>query len=276
MDSRQYLIYEKSNTTENCRFCKNKTTMRIRLPESLMTTPVCPPCKDTKWKRKKLGELFNRDLVFYIVEKEDLPVIDPKEQLLFNLPTDFNESLSMSQLIFNELEDWWIEPLYSGLRLFAYIQSEEIRFLTTYYNFKINVHTDITDQLSHLQLTLPELNGTVLDGILISDEFNKKFSHYKIRDILKEIEPCKFIVTDCLKYSKLDIRILPLHMREVSIANAFKIIGVRDFWEKAPIQVATSWTMLRNLLNTSTAGLMLKNRKYPYYSLWIKWRKSNA
>ncbi len=258
-----YLLYEKADTVGSCRFCSKNTKGIIRPPGVVgkIKSPVfiCPRCKDVKWKMEELGKLFNRPYIQRIVSSDLFPVIPIDQQIRPQEGMSF-KNMRETSYIFNNIGDWYAEPMIDGSRIMAYIRRDEIRFLTSQLSKKTGVYQDITDKIPHLQLAIPELEGTVLDGKLVGDD-----------------KP-KLVVFDCLKFRGMDIRSLELKARQVTLSTVFNQIGKRDCWEQIDVWKFSSTEELKTLFDDVVAkglkGLMLKNLRSPYHAKgWIKWEK---
>ena len=256
-----YLLYEKHETVGECRFCSSRTSIMVYPPElkEQIQSPiyVCPTCRTTPWKMDELGKLFNRT-VERIIHNKEVPIISIPSQLRFQKGVSIRH-IEKSQIL-HHLEDWIAEPKIDGIRVMAYIQDQQVRFLTSRFSKKIGAYRDITDRLAHLQLAIPELGGTILDGILMSS---------------------KFIVFDCLKYKNTDIRHMELAVRQVTLSNIFKSIS-HSHWEEIPhwelLDVDFTKKLFDSVVRNGYEGLMLKNLRSQYKGVrnkgWIKWKKS--
>jgi len=256
-----YLIHEKVERVRPCRFCSVNTSFTVRPPEikKEIQSPVhvCNVCRLTKWKIEELGKIFNRG-IDRVIQASGIPSISIDSQL-----RPRNE-LSIIELepsrIFDNIEDWSIEALIDGIRLLAYIQDQQVILLSSYYNHKTGLYQDITDEYSDLQINIPELEGTILDGIL-------------------QEEQGTFIVFDCLKYRGTDIRDLGLDIRQQVLSKVFECIGNENYGQILLYKPRTSGEAKALFEKIATEwgikGVMLKNLNSNYYepNSWVKWRK---
>ncbi len=265
-----YLLYEKHGTVGNCRFCQQRTSIMVYPPElkGQIQSPiyVCSRCRTLRWQMDKLGKLFNRT-VERIIHSKEIPVIPIPSQLRFQEGVSIHH-IEKSQILYH-LADWIAEPKIDGIRVMAYIQDEQVRFLTSRHSRNTGCYRDLTDRLSHLQLTIPEVEGTILDGKLVS-----------LDETGTEITQVKFVAFDCLNYKNTDIRHLELEVRQIALSNIFKSIS-HSHWEQIEVWNPSTPDEMKALFNSAVNagwdGLMLKNLRSLYKGArnigWIKWEK---
>jgi hypothetical protein len=141
--------------------------------------------------------MFNRNKVEMIVHVSDLPVVP--------------RSL---QLDMTSLSPRW-KTGKGALRVLIYFYGGQTRFLTAKYNEKLRSHQDITDTVVDLQLSIPELEETVLDGNV--HEVNG--GH-------------KVIITDCLRFRGLLMTDSGDSARHAALNKVFGIIGQSEKWTR--------------------------------------------
>jgi len=257
-----YLLYEKHGTIGNCRFCGQRTSIMVYPPElkEQIQSPVyvCSLCRTTRWKMDELGKLFNRT-VERIIHNKEVPIISISSQLRFQDGISI-QHIEKSQIL-HHFEDWIAEPKMNGVRVMAYIQDQQVRFLTSRFPMKVGAYRDITDQLPHLQLAIPELEGTVLDGVLAPS--------------------AEFIVFDCLKYKSTDIRHMEFAVRQITLLHIFKSIS-HSLWGQIETWNLSTLDEMKEIFNSALdadfEGIMLKNLRSPYKGgrdkAWIMWEKT--
>lgn len=256
-----YLIYEKAKKIGHCRFCGKNTSFTVRPPEIKKEIQshihVCKTCRDTKWKMEELGKIFNR-VVERIIQTSEIADVPAESQLRpRNAVSIIDREPSR---IFNNIEDWSAEVMIDGIRILAYIQARQVILLSSHYTHKTGFYQDITSDHPELQVSIAELEGTVLDGKIQEDQGN-------------------FIAFDCLKYRGTDIRDLDLDVRQQVLSKVFECIGNENYGQILVYKPRTSAEAKvlfeKAVIDWGIEGLMLKNLKSRYYApnSWIKWRR---
>ena len=201
-----FLVYHEHETEGDCRFCHEKTRDAVHPPEIQdkfvrSAILVCSACRQVDWKLESLRKLFNRKIVETIVHVSELPVI-PKEL----------------QLNMTSLSPRWITGK-GALRVLIYFHEGQTRFLTSRYIERLRSYQDITDNVQDLQLSIPELDETVLEG-----------------NIHEHGNGHRIVLTDCLKFRGLLLVDSGEFVREKALDRCVTIIGPRENWTKVMSQ----------------------------------------
>lgn len=190
-----YLVFNEHETKGSCRFCHDKTRDAVFPPEIVddIHSPifVCSACRETDWKVEQLRKLFNRTIVENIIHVSEVPVIPQRIQLDMT-------SISPRKIAGN------------ALRVFIYFHYGQTRFLTSRYDIR-RLHLDITNQYPDLQLSIPELNETVMEG---------------------GIHGPNIFLSDCFKFRGLDIRTIDYSVRYKALLKVIEIIGPKPNWSR--------------------------------------------
>ena len=298
------LVYDKAKLGGECHFCGKKTKIFVHPSEmwGLIRSPtwVCQSCKDTDWKQEELKKVFGLKTDEPIIKGNDIPVVRSDDIIRPQKGKDLKH-LKDTSVIFNYIQNWCAEQKIDGTRVTAYIGREQVRFLTSRISKKTGQYRDVSDRVPHLQLALPELEGTVLDGEMVSTASSLDTGAVgsltstttclnagaeKSIAIQKRNGKLKFVVFDCLRYRGADLLDVELETRQKTLDKAMNIIGEHEFWEQIEVHKFSSAEQLKQLFEETVAqgleGLMLKNLRSVHYAPsksartkgWVKWKKT--
>lgn len=175
------------------------------------------------------------------------------------------EQVNLSDVI-DDLDKWVMEPLIEGTRLLVYFQDDRTYLLDTSKRLVTGDYINVTYEWKYdnLHRTIPEINGTVLDGVAFKT----------IEKILDG-----FVAFDCLKYKGLDLRTSKLIIRRKALMRVIGTLGsTYSIIDKAEPK---SLDDLQSVFKYGN-GFVLKHLEGSYYptigrdgvhGAWIKWRK---
>lgn len=272
---------------DSCRGCSRATRGRISSDQESM--PCCPRCRDTKSIFAEITGQIRDDVSVTSSRSratiENVPAALQLSPMLARSFKDVKPEVLKPQI--SSSSQWIACMKYDGVRVLIYILDGHTYFLSRNRSKGNNLYADKTANVPHLDLNVPECNGTVLDGELlftgtVLDTGSVVTSHILNATVaLTNCDPAKSIglqekygqlavvVFDVLKHNGRDVRDLPLRdripLRDQIVDHLTEIAGPLYSKERSVRgDKAAKDALYLEIIAAGGEGIMYKDLNAPY------------